>query len=407
MAVKNQYSELIPYSYFKEYKNGDEKKQKEVEDEVFNIIRSVNTFPLATRAMTDTLNSLRSLATMPACYDSVRQEYGINNNGIDILYDFYPNIWDVRKADCPISVLEGFFLDDKLRRGIRKTLQYSETILDLVRWMRMIGLGYVVNFRPPVAKSIYETYGPKKGCKVYDFASGYGGRMLGAWAAKNVTEYVSVDVNTETVANGQKLIEFLDNYFPNLDRNEVHLCGSEDFTIEKFPQYKGYFDIAFSSPQYFNTEIYSLEETQSCNKYPEYDKWVKNFLRPTLNNAIDVLKEDGYLGINIFEKLPNMKKIIVMLCEERGFLFFKQDKMLLRTMPGAGKRNEDGTYESRDTTIGSNYEPIFWFAHRDTLKDKGIKGYGVRDFEKIVVDEEVRSIAVPLSNGKRLKGNVK
>ena len=408
MAVKNQYSDLVPAVWFDEYKVATPERQQEIEAEVFRILRSVNTFPQNEYNLTNEINSLRALCTLHTkdVYDKKKQEIGINNNGLDVLYRFYPNIWKVKKNDCPITVFDGFFLDDKLKRAIKKTLTYSDSMLDLVKWLRMIGLGYVVNFRPSAAKTIYEVYGPEKDCKVYDYAAGYGGRMLGAWAAKNVTEYVAVDVNTETVANAQKLIQFLDTYYPNLQRTEVHLNGSEDFNAERFPQYQNYFDIAFASPQYFDTEIYSDEPTQSCHKFPQYDLWVKNFLRPTLHNAIHALKREGVLGINIFEKLPNMKKIIVFICEELGFQLFEETKMLLRTMPGsAGIDKETGESISRDTSIGTNYEPIWVFMNKDVLKERGIKGYGVRDFHEISVDKDVRKRSVKLSTGKSIKGD--
>lgn len=400
MAVRNQYTDLVPRHWFDEYKTASEERKKEIEEQVFRIIRSVNEFPVKRYDLKDEINELRALANVPVSnvYDEEKQEIGINNSGLNVLYRFYPNIWDVRKFDCPMTVREGFFDDHKLKRAIRKMLTYSNSMLDLVKWLRMIGLGYCVNFRPSAAKTIYELYGPKENCKVYDYAAGYGGRFLGAWAAKNVTEYVAVDVNTETVKNAHELKKFLDTYYPNLKKSEIHLCGSEDFTVEKFPQYKNYFDIAFSSPQYFDTEIYSDEPTQSCHKYPKYDLWVKKFLRPTIHNAIDVLKKDGVFAINIFEKLPNMKKIIVFIAGEKGFKLFKEDRMLLRTMPGKAAEGK-----KRDTTIGTNYEPIWYFMHEDVLKERGIRGYGVEDFHLISPDKNVRKRNVRLSTGKLLK----
>jgi hypothetical protein len=230
--------------------------------------------------------------------------------------------------------------------------------------------------------------------------------LLGAWAAKNVTEYLGMDPNTETHNNAHKLINFLTNYYPNLNKTDVLCIGSQEFTKEAYPQYYKYFDLAFTSPPYFDTEVYSHEDTQSCNMFRTYDAWVKEFFRPTIHNTIDALKDDGIFSINIFEKLPNMKKIIVFIAEEKGFQLFKQDKMLLRTMPGKqGTDKETGESIARDTTIGGNYEPIFYFRHKDVLKELGIKGYGVKDFQEITVDRDVRKLSVPLSNGKRLKGD--
>jgi DNA modification methylase len=69
---------------------------------------------------------------------------------------------------------------------------------------------------------------------------------------------------------------------------------AEDLIIKK-----GYFDLIFSSPPYFKKEIYDTCKTQSCNKYPEYQEWVTNFLEKVIENCKHMLKKDGFFVINI------------------------------------------------------------------------------------------------------------
>jgi len=408
--ILNQYSKYIPQFVFLDYKEAilleDKEKMREIEEYVYAVCRKVNELPrnlitaedvgsreLSTIIMTNMLKPLGSVELskgtecgggIGSCYNG--EDYGLNNAGIDFLYSFFPNIWDVTKKTAPMSVRQGFYNDDKLKKSIKKTLTYSDSILDLIKWLRMAGLGYCVNFRPAVAKSLYEAHAPEN-AKVYDYANGYGARCLGAMLANNVAEYVSVDVNTETVESTHRMVkEIMEN--PNLrdmllinDRKIVpYLCGSEEF-LQKYPEYKGYFDLSFSSPQYFNTEIYSQEDTQSCHKYPQYKIWLRDFYRPTIHNSIDVLKEGGVFIINIFEKLPeiagagegfDLKKMTKTFAAEKGFYCYKSDKYLLRTMPGAGKRiiDENGnvSYEKRDRTIGLNYEAVWMFRHYKDLR---------------------------------------
>ena len=388
--IKNQYSDLVPSILFKEYERATEEQKQKIEEFIFKKCREVNELPKNIITMDSdskdfeesslyVTNMLRPLAAAGDCYNG--RDYGLNTAGIDLLYDFFPNIWDVTKKTAPMSVRQGFFYDDKLKKAIKKTLRYSDSILDLIKWLRMAGLGYCVNFRPAVAKTLYETHAPKN-AKVYDYANGYGARCLGAFMASNVREYVSVDVNTETVNNTHKLQKcLLSSVFGNNEKEmTTYLCGSEEF-LQKYPQYKGYFDLSFSSPQYFNTEIYSQEETQSCHKYPQYKLWLRDFYRPTIHNAIDVLKDGGVYIINIFEKLPSisgatedfdLKKMTKVFAAEKGFYLYKCDRYLLRTMPGAGKRLEDNTYEKRDRTIGLNFEAVWMFKHYETLKKEGL-----------------------------------
>lgn len=407
--TKNQYSMYIPSLVFNDYKKAlllnDINMMNKIEKYVFAVCRRVNELPrnlVTTEDLKDTslsnimLNSmLGPLGSVEfskgsevvskgsgSCYDGV--DYGLNNAGVDILYSFFPNIWDVTKKTAPMSVRQGFFNDEKLKKSIKKTLTYSDSILDLIKWLRMAGLGYCVNFRPAVAKTLYEAHAPEN-AKVYDFANGYGARCLGAIFAKNVKEYISVDVNTETVENTHKMLKSLmeSTHIRDMMKDKKiipYLCGSEEF-LQKYPEYKGYFDLSFSSPQYFNTEIYSQEQTQSCHKYPKYKTWLRQFYQPTIHNAIDVLKEDGVFIINIFEKLPDisgagenfdLKRMTKAFAAEKGFYCYKSDRYLLRTMPGAGKRitDENGniTYEKRDRTIGLNYEAVWMFRHYKTLR---------------------------------------
>lgn len=74
---------------------------------------------------------------------------------------------------------------------------------------------------------------------------------------------------------------------------ELYSIGSEDFEI------KEKVDLIFTSPPYFNTEIYSDEETQSCNKFPEYRAWLDGYLYKTMIKVPNALKKGGHLVINI------------------------------------------------------------------------------------------------------------
>lgn len=390
MGIINQYTHLISPTLFSEYKTATEERKDEIVDIIFKVCREVNELPKVSVTEEDGLPKeasqalAMSMLTPIACIESTSggyngKDYLLNNAGVDYLYGFFPNIWDVTKKTAPMSVREGFFNDDKLRKSIKKTLRYSDSVLDIIKWLRMAGLGYCVNFRPVCAKALYDNHAPVN-AKVYDFANGYGARCLGAYLSENVQEYVSVDVNTETVNNTHILQKQLQKDFPYEGKSmTTYLCGSEEF-LQKYPQYVGYFDLSFSSPQYFNTEIYSKEETQSCHRYPQYKIWLRDFYRPTIFNAIDALKEGGVFIINIFEKLPkiagaeegfDLKAMTKIIAAKKGFYLYKCDRYLLRVMPGAGKMREDGTYEPRDRTSGTNFEAVWMFRHYEALYKMG------------------------------------
>lgn len=353
--ASNQYSLQIPDHWFSEYKRADDQAKLEIENKIFFILHENSTFPM--KEISDYTEStiLRNLSLVDS---SDTYEDGVlkqNNTGVDLLYKYYPNIWDVRKCDAKMSMMEGFRDEKVLRRAIKKSLTYDGSILYLRRWLYLVGCGACSNFRPTAAKAIYEL-NAGKGAKIYDYAAGYGGRLLGAWSSGNVSEYVAVDPNTETFNNANKIIKMLDSKYKTSDL-KIHCIGSEDFKVSSYPHYKSYFDIAFSSPQYFNTEIYSDEPTQSCIKFSTYKDWVNGFFRTTIHNAIDVLKPEGVFAINIFTNLPNIKKIIQSICAEKSFYLYKVDKLALSLMPGLdtegkGRRSQGEAFK---------YEPIFYF----------------------------------------------
>jgi DNA modification methylase len=67
----------------------------------------------------------------------------------------------------------------------------------------------------------------------------------------------------------------------------------------------GKFDTVFTSPPYFNTEIYSEDQSQSCQMYPRIKDWLEQFLFCVLGKVIEVLLPGGTLMINIKDSKKN------------------------------------------------------------------------------------------------------
>ena len=73
-----------------------------------------------------------------------------------------------------------------------------------------------------------------------------------------------------------------------MDKNEsiIRQCV-EDVDYSEL----GIFDFIFTSPPYFNTEIYTDDPTQSSSRYPEFNDWLENFLFKTLTKVSGVLSQ--------------------------------------------------------------------------------------------------------------------
>ena len=72
-----------------------------------------------------------------------------------------------------------------------------------------------------------------------------------------------------------------------MDKERIkEIFSDEEFVTEEV------FDIAVTSPPYFNTEHYSVDDTDSAIRYPEYNLWVNNFYTPLIVNTINRLSDN-------------------------------------------------------------------------------------------------------------------
>lgn len=123
---------------------------------------------------------------------------------------------------------------------------------------------------------------------------GFGGRMLGALSSKNKYKYVGTDPCTETMYHLHELGEYIEMVTGREDSYELHCCGSEVF---RGPANS--IDFAFSSPPYFNLEVYSDEPTQCYNKFPKLEEWLEGYVRATIKNIHHMLKPGHFYAVNI------------------------------------------------------------------------------------------------------------
>ncbi len=263
--------------------------------------------------------------------------------GCGFLWTFFPH-WVDTKTYNSKSVRESWGDDELLRKLIEKVYNFVMKH-DNERWstnrIRQCAKVYcasqsVSNFRPTVAKYLYNTYGNKG--NIYDPCGGWGGRMFG-FMASNCKEYECCEPSTKSY---EGLLN-LKNTYPYLKKViKVNNLCAEDYVPRK-----NHFDLAFTSPPYFNTEEYSTEDTQSYLKYPSYEEWRENFLRKMIHNCHIGLKENGILIINIanVSTAPTLEQDTVSLAMEEGFILKDTLKLILSSIAGKGIK----------------YEPIFIF----------------------------------------------
>lgn len=267
----------------------------------------------------------------------------INNEGfisnssnlcIDICKYFCKN--EFYKASDGGRSVEDVFNDDELfikvlknrmgwntskEGGEERPYMFGISDKQILNGIRNSGLGYgVSNFRPVIGKWMYKHALDMIGkdsskifdyasnseeiskIKIFDYSGGWGARMLAAMSLG--CDYVCTDPSTHLC------LDNLQNFFKA--NYKVYSFGSENKIFNKFNKE---FDIIGSCPPYFDLEVYSNDENQSIVKYPEYENWLKYYWKPTVENCVNMLKDNGVFILVIkenhgkYELLKDMNNI--------------------------------------------------------------------------------------------------
>ena len=190
-----------------------------------------------------------------------------------------------------------------------------------------IGTYTATQFKPSVAKALYEKHGA---VYVLDTSVGWGDRLVGFYATANTRVYVGCDPNPDTFAVYKEqclayerllgetpVIVESENYFKCTGSKQVEIWNlpSEDVDWSK---YKDYFDFYFTSPPYFETEKYAHStdkvDMQSWSRYPTYDAWKNDFFFKVNRMVWETLKTGAFMMLNIIH--PNSVKHSPNLCDE-------------------------------------------------------------------------------------------
>lgn len=162
-------------------------------------------------------------------------------------------------------------------------------------------------FPPTTAKAIYQHFcNDIANVRILDPCAGWGDRMTAALSLKNFGMYLGFDPNT----NMKKPYERIVNCYGGYEKAEVLTRPFEEATLaELLPEF---FDIAFTSPPYFDYEKYSEDPDQSYKKYPNIQMWRENFLASIPRLCASALKSKGVLAINISDagKAPLIKWLL-------------------------------------------------------------------------------------------------
>jgi len=267
------------------------------------------------------------------------KKLGQTMHGLSLAWSYFPHWTEVACGPRDEPLIKLWDDDAVLKTVIRKTWDWqlkhgsgNFTINRLRQNFKIYGAGQTVsNFRPTVAKYIYNTYGNNG--TVWDMSCGWGGRLLG-FLTSDCKRYIGTDPSTKTYDGLQRMVSELGN---DEQIVELHKLGSEVFRPEK-----NEVDLCFTSPPYFDTERYSDEPTQSYKKYPSEELWINGFLTKTIQNCHYGLKPNGYMILNIANtrQHANIETRTVEISEETGFELVDTLYLVLSSVAGKGEKLE-------------------------------------------------------------------
>ena len=182
-----------------------------------------------------------------------------------------------------------------------------------------VNKGSVVMFKSAAAKYLYQKYGATS---VLDPTAGWGGRMLGAWAAD--VSYTGIDTNTNMKPAYDEMMKFIrESKTPSLFYNEPDLnmiwepCLDVDFS-------KIDYDFVLTSPPYVNIEVYEHMEEWSSD-----EAFYKEFFIPLWQKCVDNIKRPGTVCFNISPKMYNdALKYDLPVCDTEEHLGQQKKKSL-------------------------------------------------------------------------------
>ena len=202
--------------------------------------------------------------------------------GTNIIKRAMPHIYDVKnyKGKC----ISGSWNMEIIKKVVKTNRKSHSTpyVSEIIRQLGFVtGSSKVTMYRPLLTKRIVEFYNAKN---VLDVCIGWGGRMLGSACIDGVS-YTGIEPYTKTFAG-------LENIKNNLGLSDEKVTLYNDIAENVLPTLEIVYDLAITSPPYYNLEIYTDESTQS-HHYGTYEEWVKNFLTPVVEGVLSKLVDGG------------------------------------------------------------------------------------------------------------------
>jgi len=226
---------------------------------------------------------------------NTRGKYGLS------YYDFLANMKSVDpenplKKKKFIQTMLKYYQDVKNKNQTKNEYKVYKEVYNIC-------ISAINIFRPLMAMEIYTRFKPT--C-VLDFTCGWGGRLLGA-CVLNVPHYIGIDSNQYLIQSYNSFTQFLKEQGAKTDIQLFFKDAlSFDYSTLKY-------DMVFTSPPYYDLEIYSYQpKMQDGEKNEKNEKKKKNsfknamnenFYKPLFEKTYEHLQPGGVYTLNVNQEI--------------------------------------------------------------------------------------------------------
>jgi hypothetical protein len=277
-----------------------------------------------------------------------------NNVGIPVASCFHPHMMKVRCLSRYLSPSELYNNDEKFKDAINRCFELGNkpNEANIRRILRTRdGVRSAVNFKPVIAKYIYQNYAPTGG-KVLDPCAGYGGRLTGLISTNKNLLYHGIDPCPETTVGNTQLAAFYSRLYEPITKELQwkfrfrHDLGCAEDVLPTLPDKE--YDLVFTSPPYFNVEQYDTLPNQSYLRYPDYESWRDKFLSVLIKESCRVSKQYVVLNVKNYKSYP-IADDALKFAEQMGYGIHKTYQMRLA----------NSEFHRRESEPTYHVEPIY------------------------------------------------
>jgi len=343
-----------------EYQNSDDIQKSVIVDLLFEYYRRKG-YP---HNILSDVQSVREMKWIANSKSPLLENDHLQSNtlGLALPNYYHPHTVKVKCLKNYRSPYEQFINDDLFKDAIKRWMDLGKkpSASGLRRILRTRDrVRSVVNFKPVVAKFLYDLYCPNNG-RILDPCAGYGGRLAGAISGNRNLFYHGIDPHGPTAVGNMQMASFFSKYFDMFGREwkfdfRFDLGCAEDV----MPMLQEKYDLICTSPPYYDTEKYSNEPTQSYLKFPIYEKWVEGFLKVIIVESKRILNSGGHLVLNVknYKKTP-IADDTLRIADEIGF---KLDRTFHQRMANNEYQRVNKDDPNFKGSINWHTEPIFVF----------------------------------------------